>query len=130
MSNVIDKAKKRGQFSRNPTDRLDRVTDARTLAAVQRKANYITRRYPLRVWAIWTSRKFGFWSHVVNGNVGKPGGVRLIGRDLAEVSRVYDYIRATEKRRTAALDSLRDCMAQLAELERRFDALAKEIARL
>jgi hypothetical protein len=122
-----DRAQKRRQKT---TDRLDRITDARTLAAMQRRAKYITKRYPLRVWAIWTSRKFGFWSHVVNGNINRPGGVRLIERDLAEVNRVYDYIRATEKKRTAALEALRDCMAQLAELERRFDALAREIARL
>jgi hypothetical protein len=104
--------------------------DKRTLARVQRKAKYITRQYPLRVWALWTARKFGFWSHVVNGNMNRPGGVRLTPRDVAEVSRVYDYIKATERKRSAALDALRDCMIQLAELEKRFDALAKELSRL
>lgn len=108
------------------TDGIDR----RTLASVQRKAKYITRQYPLRVWALWTARKFGFWSHVVNGNMNRPGGVRLTPRDVAEVSRVYDYIKATERKRSAALDALRDCMVQLAELEKRFDALAKEVSRL
>lgn len=110
-------------------DRLDRVTNTRTLAAAQRKATYITRRYALREWAIWTSRKFGFWSHVVNGNFGR-GGVRFTQRDLAEVCRVYDYIKATEKKRGAVLDALRDAMMAIAELEKRFDAIARETAKL
>lgn len=122
-----DESQKRRQKS---SDRFDRVTDARTLRTATNHARYITNRYPLRTWAIWTSRKFGFWSHVVAGNVNKSGGVRFTQRDLSEVNRVYDYIRATEKKRNAALGALRDCMAQLAELERRFDALAREIARL
>lgn len=111
------------------SDRLDKVTDTRTLAAVQRKANYITKRYSLRTWALWTSRKFGFWSHVVNGNFGS-GGIRFTQRDLLEVNRVYDYIRASEKKRSAVLDALRDGMIAMAELEKRFDAIAREVGKL
>ena len=122
-----DRAQKRRQ---NHADRLDRVTDSRTLKATIRRAQYVTKRYPLRAWAIWTSRKFGFWSHVINGNINKPGGIRLIQRDVSEVARVYDYIKATEKRRTAALDALREAMVTVGELEHRFDDLAREIARL
>lgn len=110
-------------------DRLDKVTDTRTLTAAQRKANYITKRYPLRTWAMWTSRKFGFWSHVVNGNFGS-GGIRFTQRDLAEVNRVYDYIKATEKKRTAILDALRDSMIAMSELEKCFNAIAREVAKL
>lgn len=125
---MIDKHKQHRQKS---TDRLDnaRVTNARTLAMIQRKARYITQRYPLRVWAMWTARKFGFWSHVVAGNFGR-GGVRLTERDAREVNRVYDYIRLAEKRRGAVVEALRDCLAGLADQERRYDRLAREVGKL
>jgi len=119
--------KKSQQKRPNRPDRLDRLDDARALRTMQTRAKWITRRKPLREWAAYTSRTFGWWSHVIAAHWDQ---IRPTMRDAREVEQTYLHMKAEEKKRNEAMAQLWESRKALAELEKTFDELARKVAKI
>lgn len=76
-------------------------------AAMRKAAREITDKYPLRFWAQWTTRTFGWWGHVCGGHWDEIAPCR---RDLEEVQWALKRARDETKLRAEiqeALDNVR-----------------------
>jgi hypothetical protein len=71
--------------------------------AMMKAAREITERYPLRFWAQWTTRTFGWWSMVCAGRWAEIAPCR---RDLDEVRWALRRARDEDKLRAEIQDAL------------------------
>lgn len=113
-ANVPDSKLKQRKKPSNVTYRGPRLsTQQRT--AMRKAAKEVTERYPLRTWALWTTRTFGWWSHVCAGQWAEVAPCK---RDLDEVRWALNRARDENRMRgemAEALDEVRRRQVALVE---------------
>lgn len=102
LTDKSNKAKSYGQNLSNGSYRGPRL-NGQQKAAMRKAAREVTNKYPLRFWAQWTTRTFGWWGHVCSGHWDEIAPCR---RDLEEVQWSLKRARDEEKLRAEIQDAL------------------------
>lgn len=111
-----DKSAKRIQPRQKSSDvsANDRVSGYNSFVTAQRMADFVTKKYPMRQWAMWTHhQKHGWWSHVIAGNFGK---IRFTWRDYDDLRSCWQRCKDEERfdhNLLIALDNIKTCQTAL-----------------
>ena len=128
QSNMTNKQKVQRQKQSNGSYRGRRLNHQQR-TAMRKAAREVTDKYPLRFWAQWTTRTFGWWGLVVNG---KWTEIAPRCRDLDEVrwalKRARDESKMQAEWRLAFDDTRKKLMALQESLDNQ-ERVAKALGR-
>lgn len=109
------------------TSTTARVTDTRRLRDASRMAAFVTDKYPMRQWAMWTHhQKHGWWSHVKDGNFDK---IRFTIRDLDDLRQCWQRCKDEARFDSDMLAALDNVKARQSALDVAVDELRALVRR-